>query len=239
MPIVPIGFQSAPGQTLGVSARRLSDGWLYDHADGTFRELPAPPIAALPEGTGPDAGRYAVTLATDPADWPDDWYEFAVHDLDAGSRTVGDAVAWIPGGDGLAPPATGGGGGASGPVAVATASVTAIADAIQARPLGVSGASVTAIAGATAELVGTGGGGGGPSAAAIAAAVSAHSPDGAITIGQGVVLAAAAAAGAIPTIDPATGRVVIRGANSGVARITAVVDHLGRRSVALALPDPA
>lgn len=244
MPSIPIVFPSDPGRSLGYSARRLSDGRPYDHADGTFKELPATRVAALPEGTGPDAGRYAVTLATDPADWPDDWYEFAVHDLDAGSRTVGDAVAWIPGGDGLAPPATGGGGGASGPVAVATASVTAIADAIQARPLGVSGASITAIAGATADLVGTGGGGGGgtgpvtvapASIAAIAAATWARTLYGSITAGRALWTAAASGGGGV-AINETTGAVTIKGPDQGAICITAQVTYPGNRTVTLNFP---
>jgi hypothetical protein len=131
VPIVPIGFQSAPGQTLGVSARRLSDGWLFDHADGTFRETPTARLASLPEGTGPDAGAYELRLATDPAEWPDDYYQFTIHDTAGDARVVGMMVAWIPGGDGLAPPAAGGsGGGGSGPVTIAPASVAAIAAAV-------------------------------------------------------------------------------------------------------------
>jgi hypothetical protein len=136
VPIVPIGFQSAPDQTLVVSVRRLSDRWLYDHADGTFREIPAARMASLPEGTGPDAGAYELQLATDPAKWPDDYYQFTIHDTAGDAHVVGMIVTWIAGGDGLAPPATGGGGGGvSGPVTVAPASVTAIAAATWARTL--------------------------------------------------------------------------------------------------------
>jgi hypothetical protein len=129
VPIVPIGFQSAPAQTLGVSVRRLSDRLLFDHADGTFKGSPTTRIAALPEGTGPDAGSYDLGLATVADNWPDDYYQFTVHDTGGDARVVGMMVAWIPGGDGLAPPAAGGGG-SSGPVTVAPASVAAIAAAV-------------------------------------------------------------------------------------------------------------
>jgi hypothetical protein len=136
MPVVPIGFQYEPDRTLGVSVRRLSDGWLYDHADGTFKPTPTTRIAALPEGTGPDAGSYDLGLTTVADDWPDDYYKFTVHDTGGDARVVGMMVTWIAGGDGLAPPATGGGGGGvSGPVTVAPASITAIAAATWARTL--------------------------------------------------------------------------------------------------------
>jgi hypothetical protein len=130
MPVVPIGFQYEPDRTLGVSVRRLSDGRLFDHADGTFKPTPTTRIAALPEGTGPDAGSYDLGLTTVADDWPDDYYKFTIHDTAGDAHVVGMMVAWIPGGDGLAPPATGGGGGGSGPVTIAPASVAAIAAAV-------------------------------------------------------------------------------------------------------------
>jgi hypothetical protein len=110
-----VRFGAAPGRSLGYSVRRIRTADEYDHADGLFRPTAAAFIAALPEGTGADAGRYAATLDPTPVGtWTDDWYEVAIHDEDAAGATIQLFPVAMVGGDDLSLSSGGGGSGGGG-----------------------------------------------------------------------------------------------------------------------------
>jgi hypothetical protein len=89
-----------PAASLGYSVERLSDGLLYDFADGTFRSVPASPISPLTAGSGSFARRYTATLTPTPTgQFPDGDYSVAIHDAGAGNAVVAELPDVMANGD--------------------------------------------------------------------------------------------------------------------------------------------
>lgn len=84
-----IRTQYLPGAALGYSIERISDGYLYDHSDGTFKATPVTPVTSIPELEAPRIGIYAVTIASTPTNqFTDGHYAVAIHDMSLTSQKV-------------------------------------------------------------------------------------------------------------------------------------------------------
>ncbi len=95
-----IRFQYTTGTSLAYSIERLSDGSLYDFADGTFKATPATLTAALAEDVGSFAGRYRATQSTTPAaQFSNGDYCVTIHDAGSSNAVVGQLGAVMYNGD--------------------------------------------------------------------------------------------------------------------------------------------
>lgn len=95
-----IRFQYATGSSLAYSIERLSDGSLYDFADGTFKSTPATLTATLAEDVGSFAGRYKATRASTPAaQFSNGDYCVSIHDAGSSNAVVGQLGAVMFNGD--------------------------------------------------------------------------------------------------------------------------------------------
>lgn len=94
-----VRFQYPTGSSLGVSIERLSDGLLYDFADGTFKGSPGTLIQAVAEDVAPFLGRYKATLTPTPeAQFSDGDYVVTVHDAANAGQVVAELGATMKGG---------------------------------------------------------------------------------------------------------------------------------------------
>ena len=232
-----IRYAYPPGYSLGYSIERLTDGYFYDFASGTFTATPATQVNALTAAGGNLVGLYRDNIASTPqGQFANGEYSINLHNTAAGNAVVGLIGATMANGDSAPVVNTGGDPWATtlpGSYAAGTAGAllgTNLDTNVGSRSTFAGGAvaSVTAPVTVGAIIDKTG-------YSLAASGLDAISVEPGINARQALSPILAAAAGSLS--GAGTGTVVIRGGNVATTRITATTDNAGNRStVTLTLP---